>query len=102
MVSRPDGARRDGRDDEAKNENLDSDKTGAKDGHNSPDNYADEDGEAMKESSNGHRTQGENDPDSGDGNDANGEEIKESGTIRLKDIVNGIVGTGAVGKLRRK
>ena len=62
----------------------------------------DEDGEAMKESSNGHRTQGENDPDSGDGNDANGEEIKESGTIRLKDIVNGIVGTGAVGKLRRK
>ena len=102
MVSRPDGATRDGRDDEAKNENLDSDKTGAKDGHNSPDNYADEDGEAMKESSNGHRTQGENDPDSGDGNDANGEEIKESGTIRLKDIVNGIVGTGAVGKLRRK
>ena len=99
MVSRPDGARRDGRDDEAKNENLDSDKTGAKDGHNSPDNYADEDGEAMKESSNGHRTQGENDPDSGDGNDANGEEIRE--VKRLKDV-GGVVGIPALGQIARK
>ena len=72
QVSRPEGARRDAKDDEAKNENLDNDKTGAKDGQNNPDNYAGEDGEAMNETSPGHRTQGENDPDGGDGNDANG------------------------------
>ena len=129
MVSRPDGAKRDGRDHEAKNENLDGDKTGAKDGHNSADNYAKEDGEAMNETSPGHRTDAGNGPDSGKGGDANGEEIreekgdmdgdgkdepdskeymdnkdkaikkamKEEGTIRLKDIVNGIVGLKSVG-----
>ena len=98
MVSRPEGAKRDGRDHEAKNENLDSDKTGAKDGNNTDDNYAGEDGEAMKESSNGHRTQGKNDPDSGDGNDANGEEIKET----KRPGVGGMVGIPALGQFVKK
>ena len=133
-VSRPEGAKRDARDHEAKNENVDWDKAPAKDGNNSRDQYADSDGEEMKESSNGHRTDAGHGPDSGDGNDANGEEIredkgdmendgkdepdskeymdnkdkaikkamKEEGTIRLKDIVNGIVGMRPVGKLRKK
>ena len=129
QVSRPDGARRDARDEEAKNENLDWDKAPAKDGNNSRDQYADSDGDEMKESSNGHRTDAGHGPDSGDGNDANGEEIREDkgdmdkdgknepdseeymdnkdkaikkamnqeGTIKLKDIVNGIVGIKPVG-----
>ena len=110
-------------------ENLDWDKAPAKDGNNSRDQYADSDGDEMKESSNGHRTDAGHGPDSGDGNDANGEEIREDkgdmdndgkdepdseeymdnkdkaikkamkkeGTIRLKDIVNGIVGIKPVG-----
>jgi hypothetical protein len=129
MVSRPDGADRDGRDSE--NEALDVDKTADK--GDEPD-YPARDGEEMKESSNGHRTDAGHSSDSGDGNDSTGEEIKEDkgdmdndgkdepdsdeymdnkdkaikkaikkeGTIRLKDIVNGIVGLGPVGKLRKK
>ena len=100
MVSRPDGARRDARDDEAKNENLDSDKTGAKDGNNTADNYAKEDGEAMNETSPGHRTQGESDPDSGDGGDANGEEIKEI-KRGLRDV-GGVVSIPALGQFVKK
>ena len=98
MVSRPDGARRDARDDEAKTENVDWDKAPAKDGNNSRDQYADSDGEEMKESSNGHRTQGENDPDSGGGNDANGEEIKET----KRPGVGGMVGIPALGQFVKK
>ena len=110
-------------------ENLDWDKAPAKDGNNSRDQYADSDGEEMKESSPGHRTDAGHGPDSGNGGDANGEEIREDkgdmdndgkdepdseeymdnkdkaikkamkkeGTIRLKDIVNGIVGIKPVG-----
>ena len=64
-------------DGEEMRESLDADKTAAKDGRDFQNQYADEDGEAMKESSNGHRTDAGHGPDSGDGNDANGEEIRE-------------------------
>jgi len=102
MVSRPDGARRDGRDDEAKNENLDSDKTGAKDGQNNPDNYASEDGEAMKSESSqsdphnvdGHNSTGGEEP----GRD--GEELKEL-KRSLKDV-GGVVGIPSLGQIARK
>ena len=77
MVSRPEGAKRDGRDDEAKNENVDWDKAPAKDGNNSRDQYAASDGDEMNETSPGHRTDAGNGPDTGDGGDASGEEIRE-------------------------
>ena len=75
-VNNPDGlaVAKDGED---MKENLDWDKAPAKDGNNSRDQYADSDGDEMKESSNGHRTDAGHGPDSGDGNDANGEEIRE-------------------------
>ena len=77
-------------------EGLDNDKGPDKDGNGNPDNYASEDGEAMKESSPGHRTGGENDPE---GADANGEEIREFKS--LKDV-GGMVGIPALGQIARK
>jgi len=96
---------------ETKNEGLKNSKGPSKDGNNSPDQYAASDGEEMKESSPGHRTVGDNDPDSGPGGDANGEEIKEAmrqtrenykkrPVKRLKDISN--VGIPALGDLLKK
>ena len=102
-VSRPDGARRDARDDEAKNENVDWDKAPAKDGNNSRDQYADSDGEEMKEQIGAPVG---DDPDkeaSGDNDDPDneGRATQKEGTIRLKDIVNGIVSIGSAGMSKK-
>ena len=79
-------------------ENLDWDKAPAKDGNNSRDQYADSDGEEMKEVI-GDPTG--NDPDQeandNDNPDQEGRAAQKEGTIRLKDIVNGIVGIKSVG-----
>ena len=83
-----------------KTESLDADKTAAKDGRDFQNKYASKDGESMKESSPGHRTGGENDPDSGDGGDANGEELREL-KRSLKDI-GGVVGIPSLGQFARK
>ena len=94
----PDSPAKDG--EEIQGESLDADKTAAKDGRDFQNQYADEDGEAMKESSPGHRTGGQNDPDSGDGGDANGEEIKELKRSLLD--VGGVVGIPSLGQIARK
>jgi hypothetical protein len=54
----------------------------------------------MKESSPGHRTGGEEDPE---GSDANGEELAELNQIKrsLKDV-GGVVGIPALGQFARK
>jgi len=81
-------------------ESADHDKAPAKDGWDSENEYHDEDGEAMNETSPGHRTVGQNDPDSGDGGDANGEEIAEIKRSLLD--VGGVVGIPALGQIARK
>ena len=97
-VSRPEGAKRDARDHEAKNENVDWDKAPAKDGNNSRDQYADSDGDEMKEQIGAPAG---DDPDKqandDDDPDNEGRAAQKEGTIRLKDIVNGIVGIKPVG-----
>ena len=101
-VGDPDGLAPDSpdKDGEEMKESSDADKTAAKDGRDFQNQYADEDGEAMKESSPGHRTGGQNDPDSGDGGDANGEEIKELKRSLLD--VGGVVGIPSLGQIARK
>ena len=86
---------------ETKNEGLKSGKGPAKDGNDNPDQYAASEGEEMNETSPGHRTGGENDPDSGDGNDSSGEEIRET-KKRPFDNVSGVVGIPALGDLLKK
>ena len=79
-------------------ESINADKTAAKDGHNSPHNYAARDGEQdIQETSPGHRTSGNEDPE---GSDANGEEIAEI-KRSLKDV-GGVVGIPALGQIARK
>ena len=95
MVDRPNAPAKDGRDNE--NEGLDHDKGPAKDGNNNLDNYASEDGESMNETSPGHRTGGENDPESEDGSGEELRELKRS----LKDV-GGVVGIPALGQIARK
>jgi hypothetical protein len=99
MVDRPNSPAKDGRDNE--NESINADKTAAKDGHNSPHNYAARDGEQdVQETSSGHRTGGEEDPE---GPDANGEELAELNDIKrsLKDV-GGVVGIPSLGQIARK
>jgi len=81
-------------------ESADHDKAPAKDGWDSENEYHDEDGQAMKESSPGHRTGGEEDPE---GSDANGEELAELNQIKrsLRDV-GGVVGIPALGQIARK
>ena len=79
-------------------ENLDWDKAPAKDGNNSRDQYADSDGDEMKEQIGAPAG---DDPDKqandDDDPDNEGRAAQKEGTIRLKDIVNGIVGIKPVG-----
>ena len=82
---------------ETKNEGLRNGKGPDKDGNGNRDQYASSDGEEMNETSPGHRTGGENDPDSGDGGDANGEEIKE--IAKSFKNIGGVVGIPALGDL---
>ena len=96
QVDQPDHPARDGR--QMKAEALDTDK--APDGGGDEDDYAARDGEAMIETSPGHRTGGQNEPDSGDGGDANGEEIAEIKRSLLD--VGGVVGIPALGQIARK
>ena len=77
-------------------EGLDNDKGPDKDGNGNPDNYASEDGEAMNETSPGHRTGGQNDPES---EDDGGEQMKEHRS--LKDV-GGVVGLPALGQFVNK
>ena len=77
-------------------EGLDNDKGPDKDGNGNPDNYASEDGEAMNETSPGHRTGGQNDPES---EDDGGEQMKEHRS--LKDV-GGVVGIPALGQFVSK
>ena len=66
-------------------ENLDGDKTGAKDGNNNPDQYADSDGEEMKEAI--RQTE---------------RNLNKRPTKRLKDIGNVTTGIPALGQIARK
>ena len=93
QVDQPDHPARDGR--QMKAEALDTDK--APDGGGDEDDYAARDGEAMTETSPGHRTGGENDPES---EDSNGEEMKEI-KRSLKDV-GGVVGIPALGQFVSK
>ena len=80
-------------------ENLDWDKAPAKDGNNSRDQYADSDGDEMKEGASRQSVESDPDKQAGDNPevpDGEGREVKE-GSIKLKDIVNGIVGLKSVG-----
>ena len=87
---------------------LDADKTAARDGHGSDDNYAAKDGESMKEtfagqnSHNQHNVDGNN-PDGGDEPDASGEQMQELKDIKrsLKDV-GGVVGIPSLGQIARK
>ena len=99
-VGDPDGIAPDSPDGtgEEMKEALDTDK--APDGGGDEDDYAARDGEAMNETSPGHRTVGQNDPDSSDGGDANGEEIEEIKRSLLN--VGGVVGIPALGQIARK
>jgi len=93
MVSRPDGADRDARDSE--NESLDPDNSDQVD---QPDDPA-KDGEEMKEGASRQSVESDPDKQAGDNPevpDGEGREVKE-GSVRLKDIVNSIVGMESVG-----
>ena len=96
-----------------KTESLDADKTAAKDGRDFQNQYADEDGEAMKESSQSdpHNVDGNN-PNGGEEPGRDGEEMQEAmrqtrenmnkrPTRRLKDI-GGVVGIPSLGQIARK
>ena len=78
-----------------KNEALDTDK--APNGGGDEDDYAARDGEAMNETSPGHRTGGENEPESEDDGGEQMKEIKRS----LLDV-GGVVGIPSLGQIARK
>jgi regulator of replication initiation timing len=75
-------------------EALDTDKTAT--GGGDEDDYAAKDGEAMNETSPGHRTGGQNDPES---EDDGGKQMQERKS--LKDV-GGVVGVPALGQYARK
>ena len=76
-------------------EALDTDKTA--NGGGDEDDYAARDGEAMTETSPGHRTGGQNDPESEDDGGEQMKEIKRS----LLDV-GGVVGIPSLGQIARK
>jgi len=102
-VGDPDGLAPDSpaKDGEEYNESLDADKTAAKDGRDFQNQYADEDGEAMKESSQSdpHNVDGHNST-GGDEPSRDGEEMKEI-KRSLKDV-GGVVGIPSLGQIARK
>ena len=99
-VGDPDGLAPDSpdKDGEEMKEALDTDK--APDGGGDEDDYAARDGEAMTEASPGHRTGGQNDPES---EDDGGEQMQELKDIKrsLRDV-GGVVGIPALGQFARK
>ena len=97
-VGNPDGLAPKGdpdKDGEEMKEALDTDKTA--NGGGDEDDYAAKDGEAMTETSPGHRTGGQNDPESEDDGGEQMKEIKRS----LLDV-GGVVGIPSLGQIARK
>jgi spore coat protein CotF len=103
-VGDPDGLAPDSpdKDGEEMKESSDADKTAAKDGRDFQNQYADEDGEAMKSESSQsdpHNVDGNN-PNGGEEPGRDGEEMKEI-KRSLKDV-GGVVGIPALGQIARK
>ena len=97
-IGNPDGLAPKGdpdKDGEEMKEALDTDK--APNGGGDEDDYAARDGESMNETSPGHRTGGENEPESEDDGGEQMKEIKRS----LLDI-GGVVGIPSLGQIARK